>query len=73
MLLVVVLVIYVCENGVGMMFEFEVVYDEDISIMNDEEVLVDNEIVMLVIDGDKLDYDDDIYFDDEFLQLLCGG
>lgn len=67
MLLVVVLVIYVCENGVGMMFEFEVVYDEDISIMNDEEVSVDNEIVMLVIDGDKLDYDDDIYFDDEFL------
>lgn len=56
-----------------MMFEFEAVYDEDISIMNDEEVLADNEIVMLVIDGDKLDYDDDIYFDDEFLQLLCGG
>lgn len=67
MLLVVVLVIYVCENGVGMMFESEVVYDEDISIMNDEEVLVDNEIVMSVIDGDKLDYDDDIYPDDEFL------
>lgn len=55
------------------MFEFEVVYDEDISIMNDEEVSVDNEIVMSVIDGDKLDYDDDIYFDDEFSQLLRGG
>lgn len=66
MSLVVVLVIYVRENGVGTMFEFEVVYDEDISIMNDEEVSVDNEIVMSVIDGDKLDYDDDIYFDDEF-------
>lgn len=64
---VVASVTHVCENGVGMTPEFEVVHDEDISTTNDEEVLVDNEIATLATDGDKLDYDDDIYFDDEFL------
>lgn len=54
------------------MFELEVVYDEDVSSFNDDDVVLESEseMVMLVIDGDKLDnYDDD--FDD--MLLLCGG
>lgn len=56
------------------MFEFEVVYDEDVVSLNDDDniVGVESEIVMFVIDGDKFDYDDDSSFDDE-LFLLCGG
>ena len=48
-----VLAIYARENGAGTMFEPEAAYDEDASIMNDEEASADNETVMSVIDGDK--------------------
>ncbi len=48
-----VLAIYARENGAGTMFEPEAAYDEDTSIMNDEEASADNETVMSVIDGDK--------------------
>ena len=54
-----VLAIYARENGAGTMFEPEAAYDEDTSIMNDEEASADNETVMSVIDGDKPDHDDD--------------
>lgn len=60
-----VLAIYARENGAGTMFEPEAAYDEDTSIMNDEEASADNETVMSVIDGDKPDHDDDTHPDDE--------
>lgn len=60
-----VLAIYARENGAGTMFEPEAAYDEDASIMNDEEASADNETVMSVIDGDKPDHDDDTHPDDE--------
>ena len=47
-----VLAIYARENGAGTMFEPEAAYDEDTSIMNDEEASADNETVMSVIDGE---------------------
>ncbi len=37
-----VLAIYARENGAGTMFEPEAAYDEDTSIMNDEEASADN-------------------------------
>ncbi len=67
-----VLAIYARENGAGTMFEPEAAYDEDASIMNDEEASrttksddeeasADNETVMSVIDGDKPDHDDETH------------
>ena len=61
------------ENGAGTMFEPEAAYDEDTSIMNDEEASADNETVMSVIDGDKPDHDDDTHPDDEPPQPPRGG
>ncbi len=56
------------------MFEPEAAYDEDASIMkNDEEASADNETVMSVIDGDKPDHDDDTHPDDEPPQPPRGG
>ena len=55
------------------MFEPEAAYDEDTSIMNDEEASADNETVMSVIDGDKPDHDDDTHPDDEPPQPPRGG
>ncbi|MFV5026212.1 stringent starvation protein B, partial [Escherichia coli] len=57
----------------GTMFEPEAAYDEDTSIMNDEEASADNETVMSVIDGDKPDHDDDTHPDDEPPQPPRGG
>ena len=57
----------------GTMFEPEAAYDEDASIMNDEEASADNETVMSVIDGDKPDHDDDTHPDDEPPQPPRGG
>ncbi len=54
-------------------FEPEAAYDEDTSIMNDEEASADNETVMSVIDGDKPDHDDDTHPDDEPPQPPRGG
>lgn len=68
-----VLAIYARENGAGTMFEPEAAYDEDTSIMNDEEASADNETVMSVIDGDKPDHDDDTHPDDEPPQPPRGG
>lgn len=68
-----VLAIYARENGAGTMFEPEAAYDEDASIMNDEEASADNETVMSVIDGDKPDHDDDTHPDDEPPQPPRGG
>ncbi|ENG5952688.1 ClpXP protease specificity-enhancing factor [Escherichia coli] len=68
-----VLAIYARENGAGTMFEPEDAYDEDTSIMNDEEASADNETVMSVIDGDKPDHDDDTHPDDEPPQPPRGG
>ena len=65
--------IYARENGAGTMFEPEAAYDEDASIMNDEEASADNETVMSVIDGDKPDHDDDTHPDDEPPQPPRGG
>ena len=68
-----VLAIYARENGAGTMFEPEAAYDEDASIMNDEEASADNETVMSVIDGDKPDHDDETHPDDEPPQPPRGG
>ncbi|SQB77286.1 stringent starvation protein B [Escherichia coli] len=54
-------------------FEPEAAYDEDASIMNDEEASADNETVMSVIDGDKPDHDDETHPDDEPPQPPRGG
>ena len=56
-----VLAIYARENGAGTMFEPEAAYDEDVSSLNDDDVVSEseNETVMSVIDGDKPDNHDD--------------
>ena len=56
-----VLAIYARENGAGTMFEPEATYDEDVSSLNDDDVVSEseNETVMSVIDGDKPDNHDD--------------
>lgn len=62
-----VLAIYARENGAGTMFEPEAAYDEEVASLNDDEASDEREsdTVMSVIDGDKLDHNDDTDPDDE--------
>ncbi len=60
-----VLAIYARENGAGTMFEPEAAYDEEASSLNDDDSgMAETETVMSVIDGDKLDHEDDTPDDD---------
>ena len=64
---------YARDGQIVLNIEPEAAYDEDTSIMNDEEASADNETVMSVIDGDKPDHDDDTHPDDEPPQPPRGG